>query len=273
MSHFEIEIPESTVRGTDSPFEGSEKQWSGIDRKSSVPLFLQLTNTVRQYLMRKFQEGALKPGDFFITEKTFCQWFGVSTITAKRVLDDLEAEGWLTRERGRGTYIAPRRINQALDHFSHFTLDMRAQGMKPSWNDFYVGVVTPDPKVAEALHISTLEKVTRIERLRLLNDEPFLLSNCYLPQSSYPGLERQDLKSVPLYDLLAQQYNLAPVRCSETFEPVLLLNRRTVRMLKVRSGSPGMMWEHVAYSAEERPLEYARAFVRGDRCRLTANLR
>jgi DNA-binding GntR family transcriptional regulator len=33
-----------------------------------------------------------------------------------------------------------------------------------------------------------------------------------------------------------------------------------------------MMWEHVAYSAEGVPLEYARGFIRGDRCRLTADL-
>jgi GntR family transcriptional regulator len=272
MSHPDIGIPGSASRWADSPFDGLEERRLAIDRHSGVPLFLQLTKAVREILVLKVQEGALKSGDFFTTEKAICQRFGVSTITAKRVLDDLEAEGLLARQRGRGTYVAQRRVNQVLDHFYRFTTEMRAQGMQPTWNDLHIGVVTPDPNVAAALRIRALDKVTRIERLRLLNDEPFLLANSYLPQSLYPGLDRQDHKSVALYDLLAQEYNLAPVRCCETFEPVLL-DRRSARLLRVRSGSPGMLWEHLAYSVEGTPLEYARGVIRGDRCRLTVDLR
>jgi DNA-binding GntR family transcriptional regulator len=34
-----------------------------------------------------------------------------------------------------------------------------------------------------------------------------------------------------------------------------------------------MLWEHLAYSVEGTPLEYARGVIRGDRCRLTVDLR
>lgn len=270
MSHSEIRI--SASRSADSAFDGLEERWHGIDPHSGVPLFLQLTQTLREVLTRKVREGALKPGDFFTTEKAVCQRFGVSTITAKRALDDLEAEGLLTRQRGRGTYVAQPRVHQVLDHFYRFTTEMRAQGLRPAWKNLYVGVVMPDPNVAEALGIHALDKVTRLERLRLLNDEPFLLENSYLPQSLYPGLERQDHESVALYDILAQEYNLRPARCRETFEPVLL-GRRAARLLGVRAGAAGMVLERLAYGAEGAPLEYSRGVVRGDRCRLTVDLR
>lgn len=243
-----------------------------MDRHSGVPFFLQLTQALRETLARNLQEGALKPGDFFTTEKSLCQRFGVSTITAKRALDDLEAEGILTRHRGRGTYVAHPRVTQVLDHFYRFTTEMRAQGLRPTWKNLYIGVVTPEPKVAEVLGIGVLDKVTRIERVRLLNDEPFFVETGYLPQSLFPGLEKKDHESVALYDILAQEYNLQPARCRETFEP-LLLDRRTARLLGVRTGGAGMLVEHLAFSAEGTPLEYSRGVIRGDRCRLTVDLR
>jgi GntR family transcriptional regulator len=271
MSDSDVGILESASSTVGSPFSGHEDKWQGIDRHSGVPLFLQLAKGLREILTQKVREGALKPGDFFTTEKAVCQQFGVSTITAKRVLDDLEAEGLLTRRRGRGTYVAQRRITQVLDHFYRFTTEMRAQGMQPTWHDLHIGVMIPDLKVAEALRIRPRDKVTRFERLRSLNDEPFLLSNSYLPQSLFPGLERKDHKSMALYDLLAKEYNLQPTRCRETYEPVLL-EGRAARLLKVPAGSAGMMWEHLAYSAEGTPLEYSRGVIRGDRCRLTVDL-
>jgi GntR family transcriptional regulator, N-acetylglucosamine utilization regulator len=243
-----------------------------MDRHSGIPLFLQLTEALRETLARKIQEGSLKPGDFFTTEKTLSQRFGVSTITTKRALDDLEAEGILTRQRGRGTYVAYPRVNQVLDHFYRFTTEMRAQGLKPTWKNLYIGVVTPEPWVAEALGIAVLDKVTRLERVRLLNGEPFLAENSYLPQSVFPGLEQQDHESIALYDILAQKYRLRPARCRETFEPVLV-DRRAARLLQVRTGAAGMMLERLAYSAEGTRLEYSRGIVRGDRCRLTVDLR
>jgi GntR family transcriptional regulator, N-acetylglucosamine utilization regulator len=250
----------------------SSQSKAAIDRHSGIPLFLQLTQALRATLTLSVQEGTLKPGDFFTTEKAVCERFGVSTITAKRALDDLEAEGVLMRQRGRGTYVAHPRVTQVLDHFYRFTTEMRARGLKPTWKNLYIGVGTPEPLVAETLGIPMLEKVTRLERLRMLNDEPFFAENSYLPQSLFPGLEGQDHESIALYDILGQKYKLQPVRCRQTFEPILL-DRRTARLLQARTGDPGMLVEHRAFSAEGVPLEYSRGVIRGDRCRLTVDLR
>lgn len=258
--------PGSATIGESSPGE------SRLDRHSGVPLFLQLTQALQATLIQNTQTGRLKPGDLFTTEKEVCERYGVSSITAKRALDELEAEGILTRQRGRGTYVAHPRVTQVLDHFYRFTVEMSARGLKPTWKNLYIGLGTPGPSVAEKLGIPVVGKVTRLERLRLLNDEPYFIENSYLPQSLFPGLEREDHESVALYDILGQRYRLQPVRCRQTFEPVLL-DRHTARLLQARTRDPGMLVEHQAFSAEGVPLEYSRGVVRGDRCRLTVDLR
>lgn len=79
-----------------------------IDRASFVPLHAQLKNLFqRQIMAGDWAAGAPMP-----SESALCRMYGVSRITVRRALSDLEAEGLIRRERGRGTFVAataPRR--------------------------------------------------------------------------------------------------------------------------------------------------------------------
>ena len=79
-----------------------------IDRASFVPLHAQLKNLFqRQIMAGDWAAGAPMP-----SESALCGMYGVSRITVRRALSDLEAEGLIRRERGRGTFVAataPRR--------------------------------------------------------------------------------------------------------------------------------------------------------------------
>jgi len=245
---------------------------SPVDRTSSLPLFAQLTSELKEQLNREMCSGKLKAGDFFTTEKFLCQKYGISTITAKRALDELESEGLVVRHRGRGTFVARSLVIQNLDHFYRFTTAMQAQGLQPTWKNLRIDTARPEASIRKLLGLIGGEKVVRIERLRLLNDEPFFLHTSYLPTNLFPDLEHQDHESVALYDLLAQNYHVAPVRCQDTFEPVLL-KKRAANLLQVPPRSAGMLLRRVAFTSEGVPVELSRGVIRGDRCRLTVDLR
>ena len=243
-----------------------------LDRRSPVPLFVQITRKLRESLQADLQSGRLKPGDFFATEKALCEQFGVSIITAKRVLDDLESEGVVVRLQGRGTYVAHSRVQQVVDHFYRFTTEMQKQGLQPAWKNLEMSVVMADAKIAKALNLSAGDEVIRLERLRLLNDEPYFLHHSWLPLKLFPGFEDQPHDTVPLYDILGAKYNRAPVRCRDTFEPTLV-PRRAARLLRVPARSAGMLVERIAWDAQATPVELSHGIVRGDRWRLSAELK
>jgi DNA-binding LacI/PurR family transcriptional regulator len=73
-----------------------------IDRRSFVPLYVQLKNV----LQRQILSGELPPGSALASEPALGQTFGVSRITVRQALGDLEAEGLIRREPGRGTFVA-----------------------------------------------------------------------------------------------------------------------------------------------------------------------
>ena len=71
---------------------------------------LPLHMRVKQDLARQIEDGTLRPGDLIPSERELCVWYGVSSITVRRALSDLAAEGCVMRQVGVGTFVtSPRR--------------------------------------------------------------------------------------------------------------------------------------------------------------------
>lgn len=63
---------------------------------------------IKDDLRLKILQGAYTPGESFVTQQQVCERYGVSMLTAARALNELESEGLVVRERGRGTFVADR---------------------------------------------------------------------------------------------------------------------------------------------------------------------
>jgi GntR family transcriptional regulator len=242
-----------------------------LDQAHPLPVYAQVQERLKAVLEQGLRSGQYKPGDFFTTEKDLCRQFQISAITAKRALDELEAAGVLVRQRGRGTFLAQPRFPQVLDHFYRFTTYMREHGFTPSSRTLAVRTAQADAHVASALGLKRKETVVEIDRLRLVNGEPFFLQTSSLPLSLLPGLDKLDHDSQSLYEILSSRYHLPPTRCTDTFEPVLL-RKHEVQLLQTQARIPGLLLERIAYSGDT-PVEFSRGVIRGDRCRLTVDLR
>ncbi|HEX5417088.1 MAG TPA: GntR family transcriptional regulator [Chloroflexota bacterium] len=73
-----------------------------IDRRSFVPLYIQLRNIIQRQIM----SGETPPGTALASEPALCRIHGVSRITVRQALGELESEGLIRREPGRGTFVA-----------------------------------------------------------------------------------------------------------------------------------------------------------------------
>ena len=57
--------------------------------------------------------------------------YAVSRATVRRAIEQLVAEGVLRRVQGKGTFVAPPRVQSHL-HLASFTQDMRRRGKAPT---------------------------------------------------------------------------------------------------------------------------------------------
>jgi GntR family transcriptional regulator len=207
-----------------------------------------------------------KPGDRVPTERDLAERYGCSLITIRRALSELVHDGRLVRTRGRGTFVLAPRIDVDFAGSMSFTEEMQTRGLDPATRLIAARPESAGVTVAGALGLEPGSPTLYLERLRLADGEPLLLEQVHLPAERFPGLLATDLEHRSLYDLLAERYGVRVARTRETLEPVLL-RAREARLLDRRRGTPALLIEGIASTADGRPIEFGRTFVRGDRSR------
>lgn len=73
-----------------------------VNKLLRKPLYHQIADSIAT----AYENNVLKHGDLLPTEKEICDSFNVSTSVVKGAYNDLIARGLVTREMGRGTFIA-----------------------------------------------------------------------------------------------------------------------------------------------------------------------
>ncbi|KRO16945.1 GntR family transcriptional regulator [Lacticaseibacillus saniviri] len=136
--------------------------------------------------------------------------FGVSRITIKKALDGVAREGLIYKKSGLGTYvlgdIALRdRDDSPANAFDGLSEQQGSERVTSQIIKFEVAF--PNADLQDKLGIAENEAVYDIRRLRLLDDEPFILEHTFLPVRLVPNLSRQILEK-SLYMFLHQDLNL-----------------------------------------------------------------
>lgn len=72
-----------------------------LDRQSFVPLYRQ----IKDLLLDRIQHGELAVGDVIPSEAQLGAAFEVSRLTVRQALYELRVEGYVIREKGRGTFV------------------------------------------------------------------------------------------------------------------------------------------------------------------------
>ena len=199
-------------------------------------------------------------------ERTLSRRHGVSRETVRVALDELERAGLVVRRHGSGTYVAARRLEQSL--LGHFSIveSLRSAGAAIETRVLSKGMTTALPTVAHELGVTEGANVLELERLRSVDGVPLMLERTWLPGQLVPTLEDADLASEGLYRTLRHRFGIVLVRAVESFEPVLL-RPAEARLLGEEANRPALMLLRTTYDDRDRPIETARALLRGDRCR------
>ena len=143
---------------------------------------------------------------------------------------------------------------------------MQTRGLDPETRLIAARPEAAGEAVAAALGLELGSPTLYLERLRLADGEPLLLEQVHLPAERFPGLLASDLERGSLYDLLTERYGVRVARAREALEPVLL-RAREARLLGRKPGTPALLIEGIASTADGTPVEFGRTFVRGDRTR------
>jgi len=239
-----------------------------LSKDSPVPLYFQLKELLRQ----EVESGRWQPGQQIPSEPELCEAFGISRTVVRQALRELEYQGLLYREQGKGTFVAQPKISESLmQNLSGFYEDMVAKGLTPVTKVLRQEIQPADKKTADYLQIEPGNKVIVIERLRSVGGEPIVLVTTYLPYDVCPTLIDEDLSAQSLYALLERKYGFELSHGRRTIEAVAA-NQYEAQLLRVEEGAPLVLLDSVSCLGDGRPIEYFHAVHRGDRSRFAVEV-
>lgn len=221
------------------------------------PLYLRLKALIQSAI----HDGDLHANDALPSEREIASMLDISRVTVRKALSELVEDGVLTQKRGSGTFVTGGnpRVEQRLSRLTSFTEDMLARGLKPSVKWLQKIVAAPSPKEAMVLGLSTGERVLRLRRLRLADDQPMALEQAVVPARLLPAPGAVDSS---LYAAL-EAAGVRPVRALQRLSAESL-NAEDAAALSVPAGSPALYIERIAYLADGRPVEFTKSHYRGD---------
>ncbi len=210
------------------------------------------------------------PGTPVPSERILAEDFATSRTTVRQALQELVAEGRLTRLQGKGTFVAQPKIDQPLV-LSSYTEDVNRRGATPSSQVLSLTTVPALPPVAAALGLPEEAKVFRLERLRLTDGEPMAHEVSHLSAERFPGLRKHLGRYASLYAALEHEYGVAPFEAEQTIETATA-SPAEAGLLGTEVGLPVLLLGRRTFDARGEPFEYVRAIYRGERFRLVARL-
>lgn len=228
-----------------------------------VPKHVQLRQILESLVTEDLTPDAPIP-----SERELMAEFGVSRMTVRQAIGQLVLEGRLHRVRGKGTFVAPPKVDSMLE-LTSFTEDMRRRGHEPATVILRSVELEPPAEVRRALSLTPAQTAYRIERLRLADGIPMALENGWYVAGPMPGLLDRDLAG-SLYTLFARTYGVVIDAAKQTLRSEIA-DAQTARILGVAMGAPLLVLERTS-TAGGRPVEHITSWYRGDRYQVHIDL-
>ena len=230
---------------------------------SPVPMYRQLAGLLRDRVRR----GELARGVRIPSEAELGIAYGISRITVRQALSELEREGLLERAPGKGTFVRRQtgRVER-LTGLSGFGENVSGLGLTAGYRTYKAREETIPLQIADRLGTSGARAFV-VDRVLLADGRPVGAHLSYLPswivEKAPPGaFSREVLDRGSLYAAM-QGAGAVLHRAEETVEPALA-GAADAERLDVEMGALLLRVTRTVYDSEGRPLEHVIITYRPD---------
>lgn len=240
-----------------------------LSSDARLPLYQRL----RDHLVEQIANNRWRPGEAIPTEAVLSAEYQLSTGTVRKAVDALVSEGILERQQGRGTFVRRPQFQSSLFRFFRFE-GPSGERQVPQSRILSVESVAAPSAVSEALGLAPEALVIRLGRTRLLDVQPLLAEEIWLPRARFQALLDIDLSQqgpllYPVYESVCGQV-VASAEETLTAESV---NEVYARLLQVPVNSPVVVIERLARDYAGQPLEWRRSRGHAEHFRYRVDIR
>lgn len=230
---------------------------------------------VKMTLLEDIRKGVYPIGAKLPTERDMCDMFGVSRITIRKALSELEIEGWVERVQGKGTFIQePKKRNSKyesmLSSTYSFSEELRRQNVTPGTRVLSLTTIMAQPPLTQKLQVEAGHMVDVVLRLLLADEIPYAYETSYIPSEYLNGATADEIARDGLYNTIEKKSGMRPNKAEEVLEAGIA-PEMIAEALGRKGLLPVMQIERTAFM-DERVVEYCTCSVTGDKYRFRVHL-
>lgn len=230
-----------------------------------LPRYLQLQNAI----IRLIQSGELRAGAQLPPDQQLTGALDVSLGTVQKAFAGLASDGWISREHGRGTFIAQPR--QPVTELWHYRFrDPQSDALLPVYSRLLKRRhVAADERVRRALGEDPLGFI-EIERLVDIAGKLACYSELYLPAGRFSRILEvpiATIESVNLKRLFADEFGAPTISVEQTIRAGVL-EPDVARLLGMPKRASGMVLEATAFTYGRAPFSFQRIHIPPSDCPL-----
>ena len=214
---------------------------------------------IKDYLVQGIQVRKFKHK--LPSENELAREFSVSRMTARKVLGDLEFEGWVERIKGKGTYV--RKQDYSTGYFIVQPSKKQAYdlGVDYTCQVLQLDLLSEPPSEIVRL-LDYKEQTIFTRRLHLFDAQPVRYELRYLRGDLCQGFLEEDLEQVSIHELLVDKYELPLSKVWQRITATLM-NREIAAVFDQSPGYPAFHIKRTTFTAQT-PVTYVEYFIRGE---------
>jgi GntR family transcriptional regulator len=224
-----------------------------------LPLYAQIKAALRSRII----DGTYREHQRIPSENELMSSFGVSRITVRKALSDLQGECLIFKVQGKGAFVSKPRPFQELARLQGFGEAMSQLGYQTSNRVVGIAIVGADGTAAERLRVPFGSPLTEIRRVRHVNREPISLDVTYLRPDLGERLAREDLATRDIFGIIENDYAI-PLGHADLSIDATVADAELAVLLQITPGAPILRIERLAWSQEGQPLDFEYLYYCGD---------
>ena len=229
------------------------------------PSFRPLYEQIKILLTQSLIAGEWRPGESIPSEIELAGRFRVSQGTVRKAIDELAADNILVRRQGKGTFVATHAEPQVRHRFLRVIADGGER--EPVESRLIECRRGKAPVlVGKALGLKAGSATVCIKRLLIFSGRPIIFDEIVLPEPMFKGLNAEKISAYKssYYNLYESQYGVRMIRAEERLKAVFA-DPETAELLLVKSGAPLLRVDRIAYTYDDRPVEWRRGYCNTDK--------
>jgi DNA-binding GntR family transcriptional regulator len=222
--------------------------------KNGIPLYIQLKNELLKDINKNYKVNDTIPSEGQIEKQ-----YGVSRITVRKAIEELERENIVVKKQGKGTFVKEPKILYEANFIGSLTQRLAKQNHMLTTKSIEFEIINDEHYVNELLKC---KKLLCIKRFRLLDGEPFALMLNYLDASKVPDFI-ENFHTESLYSFLKEKYDIEFYNAEETVS-AKGANEEEAKKLGLEKNYPLISLQRLSFDKFNNPIEFSDIVIKSD---------